>query len=211
MNSPGPGRTSAAPGSGREPEAGWGQADANLYGPCWLRFQPGAGELHVVARSGGTYAWWLKQGVSAVSGPHGEGFASARTAMSSGDHYVAAMPAPLLAPLTAGEAAELDARLEQAMSRHYHPIPLRDRLYFELRDLRSDVFNHRDLLAMQAARETAAAVGVEHAPGQPRLSDAAAVARVSSPGPPGVTGLPPQAPAASPSRAGAASRRRLHP
>lgn len=210
MNSPGPGRTSAAPGSGREPAAGWGQADANNYGPCWLRFQPGAGELHAVARSGGTYDWWLKQGVSAVSGPHGEGFASPETAMSSGDAYVAAMPARLLSPLTAAEAAELNARLERAMSRHYHPIPI-NRLYFELRDLRSDVFNHRDLLAMQAARETAAAAGVEHAPGQPRLPEAAAVARGSFPGPPVVTGLPPQAPAASASRAGAASRRRPHP
>jgi hypothetical protein len=97
------------------PERGWSRDDPLPWGGCYQRYAPGKGMLRVVAREGGTYAWYAsaKARPDAVSRAQ-EGFPGAREAMRDADQRAPLLPARMFEALTAGEAQELYRRLARA-------------------------------------------------------------------------------------------------
>jgi hypothetical protein len=105
----------ARPGGDLEP--GWSHAEANGYGPCYLRHVPGKGILRVVARgaSSGGYAWYLSTVTPAEALSRArEGFAHPRDAMRDADEQVSQMPPRMFELLTPGEAQALYRKLATA-------------------------------------------------------------------------------------------------
>jgi hypothetical protein len=109
--------TPARPRRGGDLEPGWSHAEANGYGPCYLRHVPGKGILRVVARGAslGGYAWYLSTvtPAEALSWAR-EGFAHPRDAMRDADHQVSQMPPRMFELLTPGEAQALYRKLATA-------------------------------------------------------------------------------------------------
>jgi hypothetical protein len=96
-------------------EPGWSRDEPLPWGACYQRYAPGKGMLRVVAREGGTYAWYAsaKARPDAVSRAE-EGFRGPGEAMRDADRRAPLLPAGMFEALSTWETQELYRRLARA-------------------------------------------------------------------------------------------------
>jgi hypothetical protein len=134
------------PGRGAELEPGWSRDEPLPWGECYQRYAPGKGMLRVVAREGGTYAWYAstKARPDALSWAQ-EGFPGPRDAMRDADLGAPLLPARMFDALSTWEAQELYRRLARAKDWETRTG------YTELDEVRSELFTQMRIQAADPA------------------------------------------------------------